>query len=127
MKTIQADNLSILMQGMLNCKGPVGVKIARNYRMINDELIDYRNARLDLFRKYGEQVGDQLKVDKGSENYPLFLKEMTALDDMKIEFSFRKITEEELNDSGLTSQQMLILMDNDMVEEKDNDHSELQN
>ena len=127
MKTIQADNLSIVMQGMLNCKGPVDVKIARNYRMINDELIDYRNARLDLFRKYGEQVGDQLKVDKGSENYPLFLKEMTALDDMKIEFSFRKITEEELNDSGLTSQQMLILMDNDMVEEKDNDHSELQN
>jgi len=120
MKAKQAENLSFLMRGMMNCKGAVGVKIARNFRMIDDELTEYRKARIEVFRKYGKEDGDNIRVDKDSENYPLFLKELDPLDNMEVDFSFRKITEDELNESALTSQQMIILMDNGMVEEKDN-------
>ena len=121
MKTIQAENLTMMMKAMMNCKGPVGVKLARNFRMINDELIEYREERIKLFKKYGKQEGDKLRVEEDSENYPLFLQESKALDEMEIEFNFRTISEDELKDSGLTAQQMLVLMDSGMIVEKEND------
>jgi len=116
MKIVEAENLAIQLEKMLGCKGIVGYKIARNFRMINEELKDYFQFKADLFRKYGVQDGDSLVINKGSENYSLFVKEIKPLEDQEVNFDFRKFTEEELENSELNAEQMLVIIDNFMEE-----------
>ena len=111
MKLSQAEALALSLNSMLNTKGVAGLKIARNLRMINDELKEYYERKQELFRKYGEEKGDQLVVDKDSENYPLFIKELEPLANEEVEFNFRKLTENDLAESGLTAGQMGLLWD----------------
>lgn len=116
MKIKQADNIALMLSTMLQVKGIVGFKIARNYRMISDELKEYNDKKMELFKKYGREENGQLIIDKDSENYPLFLQEIEPYNEQEVQFNFRMITEEELANSELTAGQMLILSEY-MVEE----------
>lgn len=109
MKYSQAEILAINLSTMLETKGVVGFKIARNLRMINDELREYYEYKQELFKKYGEEVDGNLVINKDSENYPLFLNEIKQIADTEVNFDFRKITEEELIDSGLSAKQMSLI------------------
>lgn len=115
MKYSQAEQLAISMLSMLETKGSCGLKIARNLRMIQDELKEYYQRKEELFKRYGEEVDGQLTVKKDSPNFEEFMKELNSLD-LDVEFSFRKIKEDELIDSGLTAGQMNAIWDY-MVEE----------
>lgn len=108
MKYSQAENLALSLNSLLDIKGSCGLKIARNLRMINDELKEYYQFKAELFKKYGEEKDGQLVVHKDSPNFPLFAKELNELDH-EIDFDFRKITEEELIESGLTAKQMSLI------------------
>lgn len=113
MKYSQAENLAIALNLLLDVKGSCGLKIARNLRMINDELREYYQFKAELFKKYGEEKDGQLIINKDDPNFPLFMKELNELD-QDVDFNFRKITEEELIESGLTAKQMSIIWE--MVE-----------
>ena len=102
----QAETLALNLQTMLDVKGITGFKIARNLRMIQDELREYIQFKEGLFRKYGEEKDGQLIVDKDSPNISEFLKELDKLNQQEVQFDFRKITEDELAESGLTARQM---------------------
>lgn len=111
MKLSQAEVLANILSSMLDTKGIVGFKIARNLRMINEELKEYFEKKQELFRKYGEEKEGQLIIDKGSENYPLFIEEIKPYEQQEVTFNFRMITEEELSCSDLTAEQMYLLSD----------------
>lgn len=111
MKIIQAEILAEQLRTMKDIKGVVGLSIARNLRMIDDELKEYYELKSELFKKYGEEQGGNLVINKMSDNYPLFLKEMAPAEEQDIEFNFRKVSEDDMIDSGLTSEQMYLLMD----------------
>jgi len=108
MKYSQAEQLGIAMVSLLDTKGSCGLKIARNLRMIQDELKEYYQRKEELFKKYGEEKDGQLIVDKSSPYFEEFTKELNELD-LDVEFNFRKITENELVDSGLTARQMSLI------------------
>lgn len=116
MKLQQADTLLNILTTMLQTKGIVGFKIARNYRMITEELKEYNDKKMELFKKYGKEENGQIIIDKDSENYPLFLQEIEPYNEQEVQFNFRMITEDELANSELTAEQMLILSEY-MVEE----------
>lgn len=109
MKYSQAENLAMNLSTMLDTKGIVGFKIARNLRMINDELQEYYQFKEELFKKYGKEVDGNLVINKDSENYPLFLNDIKQIAETEVNFDFRKITEEELIDSGLSAKQMSLI------------------
>lgn len=110
MKQSEAKLLSISLKSM-NEKGKVAVKIARNIRMIDDELKEYYQYEAELFKKYGEEKDGQLVIDKNSENYQKFLNEMQPLDNEEVSFNFRRFTDEELENSSLNVNQVLLLME----------------
>lgn len=110
MKYSQAEQLSVAMYSMLETKGSCGLKIARNLRMIQDELKEYYQRKEELFKKYGEEKDGQLIVEKTSPLFEEFSKELNALD-LDVDFNFRKITEEELIESGLSAKQMSLIWD----------------
>lgn len=116
MKLSEAENLALALENMMNAKGIVGYKIARNLRMINDELKEYYELKQELFRKYGTQDGDRIVIPKDSEGYPLFMEEIAPFEGQEVEFDFRMIKESELMESDLTAQQMYVLNEY-MVEE----------
>ena len=107
----QAEKLLNDLSTMLDVKGIVGFKIARNLRMIQDELKEYIQFKEGLFKKYGEEKDGQLIVDKNSPNIADFLVELEKLNQQEVHFDFRKITEEELAESGLTAGQMALIWD----------------
>ena len=110
MKYSQAEQLGIAMYSLLETKGSCGLKIARNLRMIQDELKEYYQRKEELFKKYGEEKDGQLIVEKTSPNYEEFMKQLNELD-LDVEIPFRKITEQELIDSGLSAKQMTLIWD----------------
>ena len=105
MKYSQAEQLGIAMVSLLDTKGSCGLKIARNLRMIQDELKEYYQRKEELFKKYGDikKLNDDKKIC--SPNFEEFMKQLNELD-LDVEFPFRKITEQELIDSGLSAKQM---------------------
>lgn len=109
MKLPEAENLALSLESMMNTKGIVGYKIARNLRMINDELKEYYEFKQELFKKYGTADGDKIVIQKDSDGYPLYMSEIKPFEQQDVEFDFRMINEEELVDSDLTAQQMYIL------------------
>ena len=116
MKTSQAELLSIALNSLMEEKGIVGLKLARNKRMIDDELKEYYEFKQELFKKYGEEKDGNLVIAKGSKNYSLFMKEIEPLENQDVNFNFRIITENELIESGLSAKQISLIWD--MVEEK---------
>lgn len=110
MKYSQAEQLGISLFSLLDVKGSCGLKIARNLRMIQDELKEYYTRKEELFKRYGEEKDGQIIVQKDSPQFEEFNKELKALD-LDVEFPFRKITEQELIDSGLSAKQMTLIWD----------------
>lgn len=109
MKTSQVYGYRVILRTLLDKKGAVGLKIARNLRMIDEELVEYDNARLEIFKKYGTEENGIFKIERDSENYSSFLEEIEPLDNQEIELNFRKLTDEEIEKSDLTAQQILLL------------------
>ena len=108
MKTSQAENLLINLDSLTECKGSTGFKIAYNIRKLSDELREYVQFKQELFKKYGEEVEGNLVINKESENFPLFIKELNELD-TDIEIPLMRFTEKDLVDSGLSAKQMSLI------------------
>ena len=108
MKTSQAENLLINLDSLTECKGSIGFKIAYNIRKLSDELREYVQFKQELFKKYGEEVEGNLVINKESENFPLFVKELNELD-QEIEIPLMKFSEKDLIDSGLSAKQMSLI------------------
>lgn len=121
MKLSQAEQIKMVLETMLDTRGIVGYKIARNLRMINEELVEYLKFKRELFEKYGRAENNQLIIDK--ENEPMFLAELKPFAEQEVEFNFRTITEEELEQSNLNASQMMFLME--YFEERNNDNTDL--
>ena len=113
MKTSQAENLLINLDSLTECKGSIGFKIAYNIRKLSDEWREYVQFKQELFKKYGEEVEGNLVINKESENFPLFIKELNELD-QEIEIPLMRFTEKDLVDSGLSAKQMGLIWE--MVE-----------
>lgn len=109
MKIKQADMIASLLSTMLQTKGIVGYKIARNLRMINEELKEYNEVKQELFTKYGTEKNGTLIIDKGTENYEKFLEEIKPYEELDVDFDFVKFTEEDYMSGELTAEQILIL------------------
>lgn len=111
MKTLQAENLLIALDEFKNIKGKVGVRIARNKRMIEEELREYFQFKLEIFQKYGEEKDGSLIIDTKGENYKKFVEEIQPLWDEEVNFNFKTVTDEELEENGdLTSEQCEFIM-----------------
>lgn len=116
----QADALLLSLSTMLDVKGIAGFKIARNMRMIQEELKEYIQYKTELFKKYGEEKDGQLIVDKSSPLFEEFSQKLNDLNKQEVSFDFRKITEDELAESGLTAGQMAMIWEW-MVDEHQSD------
>lgn len=110
MKTSQAEQLLITLQSFKDVKGVVGVRLARNRRMIEDELQEFIAYKNNLFTKYGKEVNGQLVIDRNSENAQKYLKEIAPLEDEEVSFNFRTFTDEELEQADLTMEQAEFIM-----------------
>lgn len=111
MKTSQAEQILIALDCFKHIKGKVGVRIARNKRMIEEELVEFFNAKNELIKKYGEEKNGIFQVNPLSDNYRKFMEEIAPLLDEEVNFNFRTFTDDELEECNeLTSEQSEFLM-----------------
>ena len=109
MKISQAEALAVSLSTMLDTKGVVGYKIARNLRMINEELKDYYEQKQRLFEKYGKEKDGQMVIERDTDEFKKFMEEFSPVMDQEVNFDFRKIKEDELIESGLSAKQMALI------------------
>lgn len=106
-------------------KGIVGYAIARNMRLLSQELTEYHKIKQELFLKYGEQKDGQLYIDKDNENFDKFVSELSKYDVLEIDVDFMQVEEKDLIESGLNGDEMFFLMQYMLKESKD-DNTNLQ-
>lgn len=118
-KLQEADNLSaFLLEAIKLTKGIIGYKLSRNLRILNDELVEYKKIKTEMFEKYGHQDGDVFIIDKESDNFVKYCEEMKQYENETINVNFKKLTEQEIESCELTGEQLYLLYDYMIEEDK---------
>lgn len=112
LKTIEAENLyEALKEISSKTKGVTGYAIAKNMRLLNTELTEYRDCKQKLFKEYGEEKDGKIYVDKSSPDFPKFAKELDKFNNLDVEVELMKVKEEDIVESELTGEQMFMFYD----------------
>lgn len=92
LKNIQMDQMINSLQQVLSHRDKIGYYAARNYRILNDSLIEYQNFKNSLIAKYGttdvDSDGKELQtisIKVGSQNFDDFLKELEPFNNIEHE------------------------------------------
>lgn len=101
--------------------GKLAYAISRNMRKISNECVEFEKLRIELIQKYGveDEHGD-ISIDRNSENYIKFLKELEVYANITHEVDIYKVDADELFASDLNANDMLFLefMINDKTSEE---------
>ena len=92
LKNIQMDQMINSLQKVLSHRDKIGYYAARNYRILNDSLIEYQNFKNSLIAKYGttdvDSDGNELQtisIKVGSQNFDDFIKELEPFNNIEHE------------------------------------------
>lgn len=92
LKNIQMEQMINSLQKVLSHRDKIGYYAARNYRILNDSLIEYQNFKNSLIAKYGttdvDSDGKELQtisIKVGSQNFDDFLKELEPFNNIEHE------------------------------------------
>lgn len=92
LKNIQMDQMINSLQKVLSHRDKIGYYAARNYRILNDSLVEYQNFKNSLISKYGttdvDSDGKELQtisIKVGSQNFDDFLKELEPFNNIEHE------------------------------------------
>lgn len=92
LKNIQMDQMINSLQKVLSHRDKIGYYAARNYRILNDSLIEYQNFKNSLIAKYGttdvDSDGKELQtisIKVGAQNFDDFLKELEPFNNIEHE------------------------------------------
>ena len=92
LKNIQMDQMINSLQKVLSHRDKIGYYAARNYRILNDSLIEYQNFKNSLIAKYGttdvDSDGNELQtisIKVGTQNFDDFLKELEPFNNIEHE------------------------------------------
>lgn len=85
---VLANTLESLMK-FPDVTGKTGFAIMRNIRILETELKDFRDARMNLFKKYGksEDGGKTYQIGNDDPGYQEFMSEYNKLLDIEIDVS----------------------------------------
>lgn len=125
MKISQAENLFISLCIFLDkdkvteeehkIRGSIAYKLARNKRIMIEQMQEYHQLKNELFQKYGEEQNGRLVINTLSDNYLKYQSEIADIEDLDINLDLMMITDDELqNCKELTTEQQDFLMDNFM-------------
>lgn len=105
MKTGEAFNLLNFLTTEVSPKasGILGYAVAKNIRLLGQELTEYSKLRNDLIVKYGEKSGDGYTIAPNSDSFKVFLTEFSQYQTLDIDVDLMKVDSEVLINSGLTA------------------------
>lgn len=99
--------LSLLVK--LREKGRLGLVIAKNIRILREEISEYISKRDEYVMKMGSMNSDGLYTLEGKERIDEFLSIMNEYNTIEFEFTPQRIDEETFCSGDLTSDQMVLL------------------
>lgn len=110
MKNIEAYNLLTFLNGIADkTKGLLAFRIAKNMRVLKTELTEYEQFRLDLFKKYGKEIGEKIIIT--DENKADFIRELAEYGEEPFSAELYKIDDEMLSSSDLNANEIAFLLD----------------
>lgn len=92
-------------------RGLTGYAVARNLRILRDDLTEYRAKKRELFQEYGEEKDGAFYIMKESPNFQKYEEEIRVYDEIPLNIDLMKVSGEELAKTELTGEQMFLLID----------------
>lgn len=112
MNILLADNLCVALTKMLpKARGRLAYILARDVRLLNTELIEFHNEQRKLFSIYGHYQDGEYVIMKGSEEYQKYLDSLKQFNDIELDIKLMNVNEEDIINSDLNGDEMLILQD----------------
>lgn len=109
LKCAEAEMLAKYFSDRLpKVKGLAGYAFARNSRKLSEDLVDYMNAKTKLFKEYGEEDGDQIRVNREDPRFPEFMEKLRELDEIELDVDLVEIRASDL--SELTGEEILVIL-----------------
>ena len=93
------------------CTGKLGYYVAKNLRLLKNELVEYNDKRNELIRKYGTQNGDNIVIENGSEAYFNFMKELKEYDSIESGVNLIKFDSSLLENSTLDAREQMVMLE----------------
>lgn len=99
------DDFVNVLQRHMDATGVLGFAIARNYRKVSDEIVEYIDRRNDLITKYGkDEIGKDGKptgrkyIDANSDNLKKFAEELQKYADIEVSVDVMTVSLDEIGD-----------------------------
>ena len=87
--------------------GKLGYFVARNIRLLSNELTEFEKIRTDLIYKYGTQIGeDEYKVLENTSEYVEFSNELQTFFDIEHDVNFSRVPASLVMNSSLTAKEI---------------------
>lgn len=107
---IQYHQYLNILTDHLDCKGRVGFAIAHNYKIIDNAIQDYLQARTDIIKKYGDVQDDGSYIITDEEKLTTANAEFAEISSLEIELDITMVDEKDfMNCPELTARDMILL------------------
>ena len=107
---MQMNTYAYALKRLFNkTEGKLSYVIAKNYRMIMNELKEYEDLKDEAIQKYGEFDEDigQYKLSIESDNFKNFVEDMKPYDDIESDVNILMLKPDDIYSSALTAQDIL--------------------
>lgn len=104
----QMDEYIIGLDGLMNkTQGKLGYAIAKNYRMIANELKEYVGLKDAAIAQFGERDEEgRIVIHLGTEAHKKYLEEMKQYDDIESDVSIVMVSPEDVYSSNLNAKEV---------------------
>ena len=121
MKNKEMDELLVGLTGLMDkAQGKLGYAIAKNYRIISNELKEYLGLKDQAIAKFGEpDENGRVRILIGTESYKNYLEEMKQYDDIESEINIVMVSPDDVYSSDLTAKEISGLLF--MIKEDNNE------
>lgn len=101
------DLLNGLEELMDKARGKLGYAIAKNYRILSEELNEYTEIKNTAIIKFGEKDNEgHISIQLGTEAHKQYLNEMKQYDDIKSDVNILIVSPEDVYSSNLTAKEV---------------------
>jgi hypothetical protein len=120
LKLVELIQVGQAAKNILNKELPVKTadRFSKFVDFLNANLVQAENKRIELVRKYGNQIEDdqkQSKMEVQEENKPKFKEELDQMLATEVEFDFEPVSLNELGDIAISPTQLHLLKQKELV------------
>lgn len=106
---LNADKAIEALGESKNLKAKTAYTVAKDIKMINEEVDNYKKVFNDMLLKYGHEQDGNYVISEQDETFPVFIKEHNELVNTELDLNLVQLSIDDLDGAELTPNQLIAL------------------